>query len=163
MSLSLSSVRGVSWLRCQPMRGRAASRAWPPTCAVIAHTQSGIVSVLDARSLRVRARLRGFREPRYTAADVGGRDAYVSDSGRQDVARVDVLRGEVLERLALGGAARHVSLSPDGRLLWVALGSKANRSQSSTSRVDACGSWRGSSRRFLPTTSGSRPVVEWCG
>src|SRR6059058_1141886 len=32
------------------------------TCAVIAHTQVGIVSVLDARSLRVRARLRGFRE-----------------------------------------------------------------------------------------------------
>jgi DNA-binding beta-propeller fold protein YncE len=97
------------------------------TCAVIAHTQSGIVSVLDARSLRVRARLRGFREPRYTAADVGGRYAYVSDSGRQDVARVDVLRGEVLERLALGGPARHISLSPSGRLLWVALGSKAEQ------------------------------------
>ena len=97
------------------------------TCAVIAHTQIGIVSVLDARSLRVRARLRDFREPRYTAADAGGRYAFVSDSGRQDVARVDMLRGEVSERLALGGPARHVSLSPSGRLLWVALGSKAEQ------------------------------------
>jgi DNA-binding beta-propeller fold protein YncE len=92
--------------------------------AVIAHTQTGIVSVLDARSLRVRTVLRGFREPRYTAAD-GSRYAYVTDSGRRDVARVDVLRGEVLERLALGGPARHISLSANGRLLWVALGSKA--------------------------------------
>lgn len=92
--------------------------------AVIAHTQTGIVSVLDARSLRVRTVLRGFRAPRYTATD-GSRYAYVTDSSRRDVARVDVLRGEVLERLALEGPARHISMSGDGRLLWVALGSKA--------------------------------------
>jgi DNA-binding beta-propeller fold protein YncE len=93
--------------------------------AVIAHTQHGLVSLLDGASLRVRTVLQGFDEPRYTAADPAGRLAYVTDSGRGDVAAVDVVRGEIVERLALGGPARHVSLSPSGRMLWVSLGSKA--------------------------------------
>jgi DNA-binding beta-propeller fold protein YncE len=95
------------------------------TAAVIAHTTRGVVSVLDGATLRVRALVRGFEEPRYTAADRGGRLAYVTDSGRGDIAAIDVLRGVVLGRLALRGPARHVSLSPSGRTLWVALGSKA--------------------------------------
>jgi DNA-binding beta-propeller fold protein YncE len=93
--------------------------------ALIAHTSTGVVSLLDGASLRVRALLRGFAEPRYTAADPLGRFAYVTDSGRGDVAVVDVLRDEVVERVRLGGPARHVSLSSSGRQLWVALGSKA--------------------------------------
>jgi DNA-binding beta-propeller fold protein YncE len=95
------------------------------TGAVVAHTQSGKVSLLDGGSLRVRRVLDDFAEPRYTAVDPAGRFAYVTDSGRGDLARVDVLRGEVVERLALAGPARHISLHPRGHLLWVALGSKA--------------------------------------
>ena len=56
----------------------------------------------------MRAVVRGFSAPRYTAADPGGRFAYVTDSGRGDVAVLDVVRGEVVARLALGGPARHV-------------------------------------------------------
>jgi len=43
------------------------------------------------------------------------------------VSTVDVLRGVVLGRAALGGPARHVTRSPAGRLLWVSLGSKAEQ------------------------------------
>jgi DNA-binding beta-propeller fold protein YncE len=93
--------------------------------AVVAHTESGAVSIVDGTSLRVQTVLHGFGEPRYTAADRGGRFAFVTDSGRRDVAVVDVVQGTVVRRLALGGPARHVSLSPSGQALWVALGTKA--------------------------------------
>ena len=93
--------------------------------AVVAHTAEGAVSILDGRALRVRRVLGGFDEPRYTAAAAGGRHAFVSDSRRQEIAVVDVLRGVVLRRVHVGGPARHISLRPDGRRLWVSLGSKA--------------------------------------
>jgi DNA-binding beta-propeller fold protein YncE len=92
--------------------------------AVVAHTNGGAVSLLDGTG--VRAVVRGFTAPRYTAAEAGGRYAYVTDSGRGEVAVLDAIRGEVVARLALGGPARHVSLSPSGRRLWIALGPKAS-------------------------------------
>jgi DNA-binding beta-propeller fold protein YncE len=94
------------------------------TTAVVAHTAGGAVSLLDGT--RVRTVVRGFSAPRYTAADPRGRFAYVTDSGLGDLAVLDAIAGKVVARLALGGPARHVSLSPSGRRLWVALGSKAS-------------------------------------
>ena len=91
--------------------------------AVVAHTAIGEVTVL--RGLDVRHVLHGFDEPRYTAAHPDGRHAFLTDSGRRDVAVVDVLGGRVLARLHLGGWPRHVSLDPGGRVLWVALGTEA--------------------------------------
>jgi DNA-binding beta-propeller fold protein YncE len=93
--------------------------------AVVAHTRHGAVSIVETAPLRVRHVLRGFVEPRYTAAHPDGRHAFVTDSKRGDVSTVDVLRGVVLGRAALGGPARHISRDPAGRLLWVSLGSKA--------------------------------------
>jgi DNA-binding beta-propeller fold protein YncE len=91
--------------------------------AVVAHSELGVVSLM--RGLRVTAVLRGFGEPRYTAAHPDGRHAYVTDSARGEVVAVDVLRSRVLAREQLGAHARHVTISPDGRRLWIALGSKA--------------------------------------
>jgi DNA-binding beta-propeller fold protein YncE len=88
--------------------------------AVVAHTVSGPVSVLDPSG--VRHVIRGFEEPRYTAAARDGRHAFVTDSGRVEVATVDVVRGEVVARLKLHLWPRHLSLSRDGRKLWVGLG-----------------------------------------
>src|SRR5438105_15519656 len=51
--------------------------------AVVAHTVAGAVSVLDGSG--VRHALRGFAEPRYTAAARGGRRAFVTDSGRVEL------------------------------------------------------------------------------
>lgn len=102
------------------------------TAAVIAHTAHGAVTVVDGRTLEVRSVLRGFEEPRYTAGSPDGRHAFVTDSGTQAIVVVDVIRGRVVRRLAVGGPARHVSLDRKGRL-WTALGTKAER----TAIVDA--------------------------
>jgi WD40 repeat protein len=88
--------------------------------AVVAHTVSGAVSVLDPSG--VRHVIRGFEEPRYTAAARDRRQAFVTDSGRMEVATVDVVRGEVVARLKLRLWPRHLSLSRDGRELWIGLG-----------------------------------------
>lgn len=95
--------------------------------AVVAHTAYGAVTVVDGVTLEVRHVLRGFDEPRYTAGSPDGRYAFVTDSGAQAVVVVDVRRGRVVRRLAVGGPARHVSVDPGGRRLWTALGTKAPR------------------------------------
>jgi DNA-binding beta-propeller fold protein YncE len=87
---------------------------------VVTHTAVGAVSVLDG--LEVRHVLDGFEEPRYAAASPDGRYAFVTDSGRIDVAVVDVGRGAVVGRVPLRLWPRHLTISPDGRTLWVGLG-----------------------------------------
>jgi DNA-binding beta-propeller fold protein YncE len=93
---------------------------------VVCHTAYGAVSVIDGPTLRVRHVLRGFDEPRYTAASPDSRYAFVTDSGRHEVVTLDVVRGRVVARVAVGGPARHLSLDSRGRILWVSLGSKAD-------------------------------------
>jgi hypothetical protein len=61
--------------------------------APFAHTNVGVVTVIDATTLSVRDVLDGFEEPRYTAAARDGRHAFVTDSGRVELAAVDVVRG----------------------------------------------------------------------
>jgi DNA-binding beta-propeller fold protein YncE len=93
--------------------------------AVVAHTATGVVSLIDAVDLRVRRVLGGFSEPRYTAIGPDARIAYVSDSGTGELAVVDLVGGRVVRRVEVGGHARHLTLSPQGRTLWVSLGSSA--------------------------------------
>jgi DNA-binding beta-propeller fold protein YncE len=93
--------------------------------AVVAHPDLGAVSVVDTRRLEVVHVLRGLGEPRYTAGDPDGRHAYLTDAKRGEVVTVDVLRGRIVGRLEVGARARHISLDPTGRALWVALGPKA--------------------------------------
>lgn len=88
--------------------------------AVVAHTATGEVSLL--RGLSVWHLVEGFEEPRYTAAAPNGRYAFVTDSGRKDLAVLDVQRARVVARVHLGGWPRHVSIDDSGRVLWVALG-----------------------------------------
>ena len=123
VAVELGSGRVVGRVRTE--RGPRSIESVGASTALVAHTSAGAVSLLDGASLRVRALLRGFAEPRYTAADPLGRFAYVTDSGQGGIAVVDVLHEELLERVELDGPARHVSLSSSGRQLWVALGSKA--------------------------------------
>jgi DNA-binding beta-propeller fold protein YncE len=93
--------------------------------AVVAHSELGVVSVIDARTLLVRHVIGGFGEPRYTAGHPDGRHAFVTDASRGELVTIDVLRGAVLARERVGDHARHITLDPSGRTAWVALGSKA--------------------------------------
>lgn len=91
--------------------------------AVVAHSEIGAVSLVEG--LFVRHVLHGFGEPRYTAAHPDGRHAYVTDAARGEVVALDVVVGRIVERAEVGPRARHVSIEPGGRRLWIALGSKA--------------------------------------
>ena len=93
--------------------------------AVVAHSEIGAISIIRAKPLGVEHVVQGFGEPRYTAAHPDGRHAYVSDAGRGEVIALDVIRGRVLSRVHVGELARHLSIDPAARRLWVALGAKA--------------------------------------
>ena len=83
------------------------------TWAVVAHTGSGRLSIVDAPTLRVRRVIDGFREPRYTAIqptrwaserDPGGTAlAYVTDSRARQVVTVDLERGRTIWRTSVPG------------------------------------------------------------
>jgi hypothetical protein len=90
--------------------------------AVVAHTELGALSLVRGGRVRV---VRGLAEPRYTAAHPDGRHAYVTDAARGEVVAIDVVRARIIARERVGELARHVTISPSGRTLWIALGSKA--------------------------------------
>ncbi len=109
--------------RVHTLEGPRSIERGPGISAIVAHTSQGAVTLLEGAPPRVRRVLRGFAEPRYTA--VSGRRAFITDSGHGEVAVIDLERGRVIRRVGAGEHARHVTLSPDGRTLWVALGSSA--------------------------------------
>jgi DNA-binding beta-propeller fold protein YncE len=93
--------------------------------AVVAHSDIGVVTLVHGPALAIAHVLRGFGEPRYTAGHPDGRHAYVTDAGRGEVVALDVPGGRVLAREQIGPRARHVTIDPSGRTLWIALGTKA--------------------------------------
>jgi hypothetical protein len=93
--------------------------------AIVGHASEGAVTLLEDRPVRVRRVLRGFGEPRYAAIAPDGRHAFVTDSGHGELAVIDLERGRVIHRAAIGALARHVTLDPSGRTVWAALGSSA--------------------------------------
>jgi DNA-binding beta-propeller fold protein YncE len=101
---------------------------------VVAHTEHGVVTLIGAESLSIRAEVDAFEEPRYACAGpvdrVAGRPivAYVTDSAAEEVVTMEVTgRGRVLWRTRVPGPARHISISPDGHTIWTALGTAAPR------------------------------------
>jgi DNA-binding beta-propeller fold protein YncE len=73
----------------------------------------------------VRKVVRGFSAPRYAAIAPDGRHAFVTDSGAGELAVLDLRTTRVVHRLAVGQHARHLTLDPAGRTLWIGLGSSA--------------------------------------
>jgi DNA-binding beta-propeller fold protein YncE len=102
--------------------------------AVVAHSQHGVVTLLDADTRdvtsdrsRIRAELDRFATPRYTAVHPRHQIAYVTDSDAEAVVAIDLRAARILSRTSVRGPARHVSISRDGRTLWIVLGSAAAR------------------------------------
>jgi DNA-binding beta-propeller fold protein YncE len=95
--------------------------------AVVAHTEHGVVTLLDAATSRIRAELDAFAEPRYTAVHPKQPLAYVTDSATEEVVVLNAERRKVIWRTRVPGPARHISISPDGRTIWTSLGTAAAR------------------------------------
>lgn len=93
--------------------------------ALVAHTAGGRLTLIDS-DLRVRPVRGAIAEPRYAAVSPDGRYAYVTDSGRREVAVVDVRGRRIVGRVAVPGACRHIGIDAKGTRLWVALGNKAD-------------------------------------
>ena len=73
----------------------------------------------------MRHEIDGLGEPRYAAAGPGGRYAYVTDAARGELVVVDLARGRIADAVHVGALARHLTITPDGRTLFAALGSRA--------------------------------------
>jgi hypothetical protein len=93
--------------------------------ALVAHTAEGRLTLIDS-NLRVRPVRGELGEPRYAAVSPDRRFAYVTDSGRREVAVVDVRGRRVVGRVPVGGACRHLGIDRGGTRLWVALGNTAD-------------------------------------
>jgi len=122
VAVELPGGRVLRYVRTLP-KPRSIEAVGP--IAVVAHSELGAVSLVRGATLAVEHVLRGFGEPRYTAGHPDGRHAYVTDAQRGEVVALDVLRGKVLAREPVGALARHVTIDPAGRTLWIALGAKA--------------------------------------
>lgn len=101
---------------------------------LVAHTEHGVVTLLGAESLSIRAEVDAFESPRYACSGPFDRIAgmpvigYVTDSAAEEVVTLEVTgRGNVLWRTRVPGPARHISISPDGRTIWTVLGTAAAR------------------------------------
>jgi DNA-binding beta-propeller fold protein YncE len=142
LAVSLGSGRIERRIRTLP-DPRSIESAFGST-AVVAHSAEGAVTIVDGVRLRVRAVLRDFGSPRYTAVGFD-EHAYVTDSGRGELVAIDLARARIVGRVALPGPARHVTIEPVSRTLWVALGSTARE----LAIVDATQPWRPRLRRLL--------------
>ena len=93
--------------------------------ALVAHTAEGRLTLIDS-DLRVRPVRGDLGEPRYAAVSPNERLAYVTDSGRQEVAVVDLRGRRVIGRVVVRGACRHLGIDRAGSRLWVVLGNSAD-------------------------------------
>jgi DNA-binding beta-propeller fold protein YncE len=94
--------------------------------ALVVSPRAGAVTIVSTPSLRVVRVLRGFVSPHIVATTADAQGAYVTDdaSGRLDVIRLSG-RPRVVRSVFVGGGAHHMSVSPSGNELWVALGERA--------------------------------------
>lgn len=92
--------------------------------AVVVSPAARTVSLVSAGSLRVAKELHGFVSPQIAVISPDGEYAYVSDAGGT-VTVVQLSDATVVDRVAVGAGAHHMSFRPDQRRLWVALGESA--------------------------------------
>jgi DNA-binding beta-propeller fold protein YncE len=123
-AVDLASGRVLKRIRTAP--GPRSVESSPYGQVVVAHIPAGVVTIVDSATLTVRAVLRGFGEPRYTAMHPGAPLAYVTDSKLGEVVTIELDRGRVVHRTRVPGPARHVSID-SGTTLWTVLGSAAER------------------------------------
>lgn len=94
--------------------------------AVVVSARGHAVTVLSARTLKVLAVLRAFVNPHLAALSPNGRWAFVTDDGSGRLVSVALDSGiRIVASLYIGPEAHHLSVSPDGSRVWIALGERA--------------------------------------
>ncbi len=121
--VELASGKTIARIRTAP--GPRSIEAVHGRTAVVAHTEHGLVTLIDAASRRIRFELDGLGSPRYTAVLPTADLVYVTDSEAEEVVTVDAVRGRILARARVPGPARHIGISIDGRNIWTSLGTAA--------------------------------------
>ncbi len=86
---------------------------------------TGTVTLLAPNSLRPIKVWRNFRAPEIAKIAPGDRLAYVADGGTGDISVIDLAERRIVDRVWVGLQAHHMSFSPDGKRLWIALGETA--------------------------------------
>jgi DNA-binding beta-propeller fold protein YncE len=89
--------------------------------AVVLSPSTGTVTLLAWHSLRPVKVFHGFRDPQVARIAPGDRFAYVADGGTGELSVIDLQRRRIVYRLQVGAGAHHMSFSPDGARLWIAL------------------------------------------
>ena len=123
--VELGSGRTIARIRTAP--GPRSIEAVHGRTAAVAHTEHGLVTLIDAVPRKVRSELDGFESPRYAAVHPSTDLVYLTDSAAEEVVTVDAVRGRILARTRVPGPARHIGVSIDGRTLWTSLGTAATR------------------------------------
>ena len=85
----------------------------------------GIVTLLGWHSLRPLKVFRGFSDPQVARIAPGDRFAYVADGGSGEISVIDLAKRRIVHRVYVGLRAHHMSFSPNGGRLWIALGEVA--------------------------------------
>jgi DNA-binding beta-propeller fold protein YncE len=94
---------------------------------LVVSSRAGAVTLVDVRRLRVLKTVRGFGGP-HVALHLPFPDwdyAYVTDDSRGQLDVIWLPQGRMVRRVFVGFGAHHMSLSPDHRRLWIALGERA--------------------------------------
>jgi DNA-binding beta-propeller fold protein YncE len=89
--------------------------------AVVLSPAAGTVTLLAWHSLRPVKVFGGFRDPQVARVAPGDRFAYVADGGTGELSVIDLTRQRIVHRVYVGAGAHHMSFSPDGTRLWIAL------------------------------------------
>jgi YVTN family beta-propeller protein len=94
--------------------------------AIVVSARGHAVTVLSARTLKVLKIMRAFVNPHLAALSPNGRWAFVTDDGSGRLVSVALDSGiRIVTSLYVGPEAHHLSVSPDGRRAWIALGESA--------------------------------------
>jgi DNA-binding beta-propeller fold protein YncE len=89
--------------------------------AVVLSPATGTVTLLAWHSLHRVKVFHGFRDPQVARIAPGDRFAYIADGGAGTLTVIELARRRIVYRLYVGAGAHHMSFSPDGRRLWIAL------------------------------------------
>jgi hypothetical protein len=89
--------------------------------AVVLSPATGTVTLLAWHTLRPVKVFHGFRDPQVARIARRDRFAYVADGGTGELSVVDLVRRRIVDRLYVGAGAHHMSFSPEGKRLWIAL------------------------------------------